>query len=347
MADTVSKRNAISIRNSLSEGLRRYVYTKEAIETYDKNYNYLNEDVRLLRFAEDTLGAQSDCFILYAISMMGIADIDGVRLFLGALANKNKDLYIADMSDTDTVRTRIKTLYENGFLLKHTYQVYVEDTPGFEGKLNNISLYTPLKFANSFMNQRLEKHVVYDEWFCAKPLYELVGFTSAAFAAGKVAQTKGFIEQKQGVFKTAAIGVCFISCVLKMKTDKDHTAYVGFIPSFLHRDRSIMTDDDYDDVAYRRVNMIKQYLYFRDQKRQLARAVVVVEDNADLVEIGRWILQNGSLYDDLDRVYFTGEGALRNVKSDSVKKKFLRLVKPRKKGDVEVDFEAAIPDFIL
>lgn len=346
MADTVSKRNALTIRQSLNEGLRRYVYTKDAIGSYEKNYTYLNEDVRLLRFSEDTIGAQSDCFILYAISMMGIADIDGIRLFLGALSSRNKELYIADMSDTDTVRTRIKTLWENGFLLKHTYQVFVEDTPGFEGKMNNISLYTPLKFANSFMNQRLEKHVVYDEWFCAKPLFDLVGFTAAGFAAGKVAQTKGFIEQKQGVFKTPAIGVCFISCVLKMRTDKDQTAYVGFIPSFLHKDRSILTDDDYADMALRRVNTIKQYLFFRDQRRQLARAVIVVEDNADLVEVGKWIEETGTLYDDLDRIYFTGEGALRNVKSDSIKKKFLRLVKPKKKGEVAVDFEAVVPDFI-
>ncbi len=51
-------------------------------DTYDKKFYPESSNVQLARYAEDVLGMYSDSFILYAIAMLGVADIEGIQLFL-------------------------------------------------------------------------------------------------------------------------------------------------------------------------------------------------------------------------------------------------------------------------
>lgn len=340
---TKALKNAIIIRQNLNRGTRHYIYSSDVRETYKKEYNYVQQDVKLLRFAQDIVGAISDCYILYAVSVMGVADMDSLRLFLKALSNSDKNLSIADPDNKELLKRRVKTLVTNGFLFKHRYEVDTFDANN-EPIVNRVSLYSIDKSAQSFMNQKLAKRIAVNEWFSAKPLKELIGWTACGYIEGAVAQnSSSYLEHKQGIYKTKTLGTSFIPGVLKTH-NKNGNFYTAFIPSFLHRDLMFQTEDDYTDACYQTLNLIKQYLYFRDMREQNARVVIVVEDNADLNNICDLILEAQSLNVDLERIYFTGEGAVKCAGVQNVKECFLQM--KLSSDGTEYQLYNVIPDFM-
>ena len=191
------KKRAIAIRNSLQEGTKHYFYNDQVVMSYSKNFQALNHDVKLLRFAEDSIGAVSDCYILYSVAMMGVADLDGIRLFLNALRSNNKGLLIQDSEDRDLLRRRLRTLYQNGFLFKHTYTIPTVDYYG-EERTDNISMYSITKDGHSLMNQKLSKRLMVNEWLMAKPLVELISWTAKSL----LNLSKVFVKQKLSILQS-------------------------------------------------------------------------------------------------------------------------------------------------
>jgi hypothetical protein len=337
-----SVREAVAIRSNLNSLCRHYVYNEDVKKSYEKKYVYSNIDVRLLQFAENSYGEVSDCYLLYAVAMMGVADLESIRGFLSSMSAKYPELSIPDMSEKDNIRSRLKALSRNGFLFKHTYQTTVTTSNG-EQSVDNITLYSIDKDSQQFMSQKLGKRVVAQLWIQAKPLYELIGWASCGYVAGIVAQDPSFYEYKQGIFKTRTSGTVMMPPQIKYVIGQE-SVYVALIPAFFHWDKAMQTKDDYLETCADRINMIKSYIDFRTQREQNCRVICVVEDNADLMEITGLIHKSGVLNENYDILYFTGEGALRasqNKKTDC----FVEI-RDNAKTDNGYDIISAVPDFL-
>ena len=123
----------------------------------------------------------------------------------------------------------------------------------------------------------------------------------------------------------------------------DVPAYVAIETSYLHFDDRSMTQDDYDNARVRKINAIKNYILGRSKKGP-AYAVIVVQDNEDLMKMAELISQTGVLEELLERIYFTGEGAVRT--KSSLQDAFLQLVRVDENGDRTMDFVIKHPDFL-
>lgn len=329
----------IRIRQDLNDSARHFRVSDDVLSSYDKHYSYIQHDLKLLRFSKDEVGAVSDCFILYAIARMGCADCSSIQNFLRALQKKHPGLSIADVENKDVVRKRLLSLMNNGFLFKHQYEVMC--TYKDEGlRPNAVSLYTIDKDSHTFMNQKLSSRVPVNAWVNAKPLSELIGWAAASCVGSKVANSSAFLEYKDGIFRSKSIGTAWVT--MEVKTGKEEDAvYVAFLPAFLHYVSSYQTRDAFQDYCIYRINVIRNYFLFRDSRSADSRMVVVVEDNADLMDFARLIVSTGVLLDELCRIYFTGEGAMLN-KTD-ISKSFLKMSVGQTNN---IEFYEEIPDFI-
>ena len=338
-------KKSVALRNLLNSDSRHYKFNDEVIDSWGKEYHRLDHDIKLLRFAEDQMGAYSDCFVLYAIACLGVADQESIRMFLRALRDNCAGVTIMDVDNPDYVRERLKALVGLGFIFKFHYTV---DALNSEGEVipNGVTLFTIDPGGQTFMNKVLEKRTVVHEWIQAKPIFELVGWAACSYVAGRVINAGKFIEARQGVFATKIVGTVFMPGMFKMLVDGQE-AYIGFINAFLHRGKGMETASDYEKRCEYMVTVISQYFYNRDKKHVLNRLVVIVENNADLVEIADWINKDGSLVEDYDRLYFTGEGAMRYV--HDIRNAFLQMKKEtgKKEGTNEgYSFVPVVPDFL-
>lgn len=305
--------DAVPVRESFTKGFRRFICPEEIKETYEKHYESLPRDVKLLRFAQGSLGPISDCYIMYAISLLGFADRETIFGFLHAIRRVNKELYIPDIADNDSAAKRLANLYHSGFLFMHQY--FVPGTDKEDDYDTYAKLYSITSDGIQFMNQQLGKRVVENRWLQAKPLQEVIGWACASYVAVCIANQNGFHEFNQGLYRTRDIGTVIMPPVVKTELNeaKEHPAYISVIPAYLRFDPSYQAKNDYKDVCYRFVNTISQYFYNNDVKNRYGRVVVVVEDDDDLMEAASWIHKTGNLKEHYPRIFFTAEGALRST----------------------------------
>lgn len=354
--DAAMLKESVEIRNRLKNPERRFVYSKFSKNSFNKEFHYMNHDVKLMNFAQDLVGAKSDCYLLYAVAALGVADLEGIRLFLNALHTKNKELSIPDMRQTSSVRHRLHELAKGGMLFKMVYDVpkgEVEDSfdstdDGTDNEVqdvNKVTLYTITNSSVALINKKLDRKLMVDEWIQARPLFDLMGWSSCAYVAGRMAQNKNYVDQVQGVYKTPAVGTVIIPGILKMLAeDGEDVNYIGFFPGFLHIDSTITTDENFEKNCDYRLRYLSQYFFYQDKKKHLARAVVVVEDNSDLVQMARRIHAFGAFKEDYDRIYFTGEGAVRKAKTSKLAHCFLRMEEDN--SEEGYSFKPVTPDFI-
>ncbi len=341
--DVSTKQQLVKLRQQLNSGTRKYVCDDKIRQTLKREFHSVDHDIKLKRFAYDEMGFISDCHLLYAVACLGVADIDSIANFNIALRRSNSELHIMDVSDSDTLRGRLKTLMANGFLFKIMYEVDTCDENG-NARTTHVSLYTMSKDGVFHMNNMLGKRIVHQDWIQSRSPYELVGVCAAGYAATRVATSSdSFIEFKQGIFQTKAIGTVFIPAILKLKFNGDEPVYIAFIDAFLKRYEIAQTVGDYEDRCIYKVNVIKQYLYFRDSRSSYASVVVVVENNSDLNSMADWMLRCGNFDDnDLERIYFTGEGPLEASKN--ISDSFLQM--KRAKTEQGYEFLPARPVFL-
>lgn len=296
------------IRKGLDRDNRHFIYTGEIEQTYTKVYNYVSADVKMLDFAREEIGMISDCYILYAVAHLGVAEIDAILRFLRALSKKYPDLSII-CDDKNVVRDRLRLLHKKGYLFKHRYNV-VSTTSG-ERQRETVSIYSLSEDANNLVKQRLQKRVSMNALIQMKPIKELIGWASAGLVGSIIASScDGFENFLERVLRTKQLGAVYMPCELKVV--KDATSYyIGVISSYCGINKQYQTDTDYAEWCAFKINTIKNYLYCRTTKG-VAMVVVVVEDNTDLNEFTQMIHNSRFLEEYYDRILFTGEGAIRD-----------------------------------
>lgn len=334
-----AKRTALSLHLLDVEG-RRYRYGEFAEETYKKAYTYMDLNRRLLGFAEDMLGTISDCYILYAIAILGVADKQTIQLFLKNLKARNPDLLIENMDDENGFKSRLRILKKYGFIFSITYEYWDysdKDAPAHYP----ITLHTIDPEACNLVNEKLSKRIPYNKWLQAKQLPELIGWGSATYVGTSISFHKNFKMYLDGAFRNRWLGTFYFPCELKYyAADKYH--YVAVLDAFLIHNTRTQSEDDYREVCVLKINAIKNYLAART-KKGIAHVVVSVADKDDLYAMMDLILRTAVLLEYLPYIYFTGEGILQNT--PLIENAFLQLVAPY--DDVSnAQFIATIPQFL-
>ena len=100
----------------------------------------------------------------------------------------------------------------------------------------------------------------------------------------------------------------------------------------------------FEEACIYTVNTIKQFFYVKDLRGENACVVLVVEDNPDLMIAADYIHRAGILKEDYGRIFFTGEGIIREAKTEEIGDCFLRM---RDAGGNAFDFTPASVPFAV
>ncbi len=299
-----------AIKQELNVIGRHYVVNDSVLNSQTKRYNYLDTDVKLLRFAAGSMGTLSDAFILYAVAMLGVCDKASIQNFLLAFSSRNPSLYISDPNDLDALRARIKELVNNGFLFRNGYSFETNNKEG-DSCLQEGVLYTIDEGALRFMCQKLGYRIVSNQWICAKPLEELIAWSASAYMISVMGLDTSFVEFKQGIFKSRELKMVMMTAEL-ITAFGGNEYCVASIPAYLHQNRIRQTDKDFSRMRKDKIAIIRNYLLKRAEQDKDPYMVVACEDLADMEKMAQNIIEEGSLLEYTSRVYFVGEGAVRN-----------------------------------
>lgn len=317
MTDKQAKETYLS-RIMLDSNNRVFRCDEEIKESHGKRYNYKDSDVRRLQFVVDALGMTSDCYILYALTLLGCATKETVDSFLSALAGKYPDLHI--VYGKDNIDARLRFMFGIGLVQK----VYYDVPLGPNKKKDRVVFYLTTEDGVGYVKQHLKKKCTYNHAFYTRHIKDLIGWACGAYVGATLAEKHtGFVEFCEGMVRTKQMGSMFFPCEWKAKVD-DTMYYVAFHPSYLEFDKSYMTKRDYDAICLNYVDMMRNYVNCRTTKG-IPVVVAVVEDNKDLNNIVLNILAAGNMNHLLGNIFFTGEGAVLGHKGEE-KSAFYQLV---------------------
>lgn len=326
-------RELITVKKLINAPCRRFIVNEDVKRSYKKEYKYVQMDLRLARHANDAYGGISDCYIMYAIAKLGFADITAIQKFLTAIKKKNPNLNIMDTTDRGNLRTRLTSLFGNGFLFKSNY-----DIPDIvKGGVNRCSIYSIDHDSQNFMCQKLGKRVPPNKWNQAKPIEDIIAWAAASHVGTTMANNKNFVEFKEGIFRTNSIGTVMLPNELKMENEAAEY-YVMTMPAFLYFSKERMSKDDFTDNVLYKLNVIYNYIQLRLKQEKNPRVVIVVEDVADMDKFKDYIVKTEVLLPYLELIYFAGEEYIRVNPND-----MLQLYKA---GTDHYDYMVQTPDFL-
>jgi len=334
-------KRTVLVRTALGSNNRHYVYKPSVDEGYIKKFNYVQHDIKVLQFANDEMGLISDCFILYALAHLGIADKESISLFIRALSKKNPDLSLAAHDNMEAMDTRIRAMMKCGLLFNIRYEALVE-YPDRGVATDIVSLFTLNDDAYNIMKQKTQRRISVNSWIAAKSMNELIGWAAAGYIGVHIAQNDAFVDYLDRVLRTKMLGSVYLPCEL-LTCIGDDRFYVAIISAYLFRDKRMQTKRDYQDICAFKLNTIKNYLSVRTTKG-MAILVIAVSDNTDLMEITQMIVRNQFLNDYLSYIYFTGEGAFRS--SGNIRNCFLQVILDSK-SDKGYEIVSADPIFMV
>lgn len=299
---------------------RQYKYEVSCDESIEKQYKYIEGSRKKFAYAQDECGGIFDCFILYAIAMLGIADRTSIRLFLKNLKKCNPNLYIADMDNTEGLRSRLRALQKYGYVFATSIAYQHQER---NGEIENrATYYTIDKDANEMMNRTLSKRVPYNKFLENMPVCRILGWASVSYAGSCICNHSNFCAYLDGAFRSKLLGKFYFPSEIKFFDGID-LHYVGMLDAYLLQDKRTQSDVDFAEWQASKINAIKNYLAVRTSKG-ITEFVICVQDAEDLNKIGKLILRTRILIEYLPYIYFTGEGILKSV--EHMEEAFLQMV---------------------
>lgn len=324
--------DVILAKRVLNAACRRYRITENIKNSYVKDYTYVPMDIRLARHANDSYGGISDCYIMYAVAKLGFADIGSIQKFLWALKRTNPNLNIMDVSDRGNLRTRLSSLYRNGFLFKSSYEI----PDRVKGGENKCIIYSIDHDSQNFMTQKLGKRVPPNKWIQAKPLEEIIAWAACSHVGTLMAQNRNFVEFKEGIFRTKAIGTVMLNNELKMENSAEY--YVITIPAFLYYSKERWSEKDFVENILYKINVIYNYINYKTYNSKNPRIVIVVEDIEDMEKFKNYIVNTEVLLPYLEIIFFTGEEYLKSNPTE--------MLQLKKMDRENYGFVTVAPDFL-
>ncbi len=313
-------KKTVYVRELLDAANRRHYWVDEnARMTYKKKYVDVDSNKQLYSFATDNYGMTSDCYILYALCHLGVADNKTIYKFLCNLADKYKELQISVESEKVVIE-RMRVLHKMGFVCRFIY-----DAPKGDAKdviPETVALFTASSRANDLVRQALRLVLPENKFVEAKNIAEIAGWACGARVGVEIAgaATK-FVDYLQRYLKTKQLGSAFFPCEVLTEVD-GIKYYTAILDCYIGMDKGVQTPRMYAEYCGRKIDTIKNYINCRTNKG-VASVVVAVRDNSDLNEIASLIAQSGTLSGLLENVYFTGEGPM--ISGLNIKDCFLQM----------------------
>lgn len=301
---------ADSVVDLLEAKDRRYRYDSYVGADMKKIYNYIDNGLKLLSFAQDECGTVSDVFILFAISMMGVADEPAILAFLQNIKKRHPEFNIANLETVKDLKGRLTALQRFGyiFVVRNTH---VHETDGHPEK-NEWNFYFITNDANDLVCHKLSRRIPYNRWLMASPFNEIVEWAACSFVGSRLAHHSNYVEYLTGYFQTKMLGKYFLPSEIRFSDGaEDH--YVGILGAYLYHNEDRQTERDLKKKKIEKINAIKNYLATRAPRDSVAEMVVVVDTKEDLSAMIEAIEKTGTLIEYLPYIYFTGEGILKNV----------------------------------
>lgn len=286
---------------------RHYVVDKSVMESYVKRYVNLEESKQLYNFAIDHYGMTSDCYILYALCLLGVADNKTIYRFLCALSSKYKELQIS-FGEEGFVVERMRILYKNGLICRFIY-----DAPkGINDEKNQketVALFVAAPKAHDIVRQALRLVLPENKGVEFKHISEIAGWACGARVGVEIAyRSSHFVDYLQRHLKTRQLGSVFFPCEVLTEVN-GVKYYISILDCYLGMNGEIQTPRMYAEYCGRKIDTIKNYINCRTTKG-VPIVVCAVRDNSDLNEMATKICQTGALNGMYENVYFTGEGPL-------------------------------------
>lgn len=332
----------VRTREAIDNGANRYFFIDEKEQVFEKQYKYVDENRKLLSFANGIYGTISDCYILFAVASLGVTDRRGIQNFLTVLKSHDQNRYIADPSDDANYSSRIAQLSKYGLLFKFKYYYGINDGIGKEN-----TLYTVAGDAVNLVNQKLSRKCVENKWIQAKSPRELLGWASAAFVGIKLSNQRNFKQFEDGVFRNRGVGSYHFPCECKYVIEGKEglfPAYVAVIDSYLFYDERIHNESEYDEYVEKKLNAIRKYIRYRSNKGPCFIVCSCMNDS-DLNELGSMMIRADFSQEELEHIYFTGAGAFDE--SRIVDCPYLRMKINESEDAIEYDFYAERPLFLI
>lgn len=321
----------------------QYKYDPSYDQTMRKQYRYIDSSRKKFAYAQDECGGIFDCFILYSIAMLGIADRNSIRLFLRNLKKCYPDLHIADMDNEEGLRARIRALLKYGYIfaISIAYQ-HGDENINVE---NRSTYYTIDKDAHDMMNRTLSKRVPYNKYLETMPVCRILGWASVSYAGACICNHSNYKAYLDGFFRSKMLGQYYFPSEIKF-FDGINLHYVGLIDAYLLQDKRTQSVEDFAEWQASKINAIKNYMAVRTTKG-ITEFIICVQDSDDLLKMGRLMIRTQILLDYLPNIYFTGEGILKSV--SHMEEAFLQMIGPDiQNGEQEEPlFRFSLPKFLI
>jgi len=368
---------AENIKHCSNSAERQFVMSPAAMGDCKLAIKFATPERKAKMMGELEIGSISDAFILWALAIFEFATSETIEMFLLALKNANKELYIPEGYTTvsraskSPLTLRLEELYRKAIIFRKIYpssdpsKVNMNYAPKDDITISldaqqeedprNIIIYGPMPESTSLMNRRIEKRMsIRPSIYATSPRLSFAK-AACAYVAANVASriTARLTGVREEAFKTVELGTVELPPVLKFDegpvknpTEKYN---VCFYPAFLGQISAYQTEMDNQAQMKAKCDEITNFLYTMikaEGNKTNARKtyVVVVCESSDDIDTLRALCQSYSRvinYGNIERIYITSEGALRMI--PDITKSFLKMRKDEE-GYVETFLET--PPFV-
>lgn len=343
-SDTEKKQIAYLLGQSSENKERVYAYTENQKDGFSRKYNYWKEEIKTDCYVKGFFGQPSDCYILYAICILGACTRDNIATFLNAYTRAHKNLQIPKELLTlgkkiSSLHARLNELVKYGEVIRFSYRAGTEE----------ITLFCISKDGQMLMNKVLGKRTPLNPWEVAAPVLEIMATGAVAFTTCEIIKNCGtLVKLKEEPLKTPSLGTEILPPVIHCDNANGRQIVLTY-PAYLRLIPDYQTKDDFGQYALHKIEVLNNFLYHYTASRHASSdetpyVVLVAEDGEDIEKIGILIRESSLLgkHGHLERIYVTSEGMLRTVKK--TKDAFLQYVTEQ---DGEITVRKSIPPFTL
>lgn len=297
---------AVAIRKYMNDHPSKFTYV-EGTE-FNKTYRYEEYEAKSRAIINNDICMTSDNFIIYAIAVLRCADFGTILDYLNLTKKRNREFELLPEYTVETLRSRLQALKKHGLLFNITYVDPTSNTDGTQSD-SLVSLYTATRDAINIMNSALRRQIKPDAWLEQKPLDELIGIAATSAVLVKLAERDTFKASEQTIFKGRFSGVTWLDGELITEIS-GQLYYNGLFSVYLHRHSELCSEQDYKKLIEKKLNTVRDYLNNRTTKG-ITTAILVCEDNDDMVRIAKAIMNSGAFEDEhLENIHFTSYGLM-------------------------------------
>lgn len=352
---------------------REFVMSPHAMGDCNLAIKFASPERKAKLMGDLEMGGVSDAYILWALAIFELATPETVEMFLGALKNSNKELYIPEgfISSSKATKSpiafRLEELYKKALIFRKVYpssdpaKTGIKYVPTDDALVNldamqeedpsKIIIYGPMPETTSIMNRVIEKRLPIRPSIYATSPRMCFAKAASAYAAANVASriTARLTGVREEAFKTKELGAVELPPVLKFDESATEKYNVCFYPAFLGQMSGYQTQMDHQAQMKAKCDEITNFLYTmvkdgESKPNSRKTYVVVVCESSDDIETFRALCQSYQRvvsYGNIERIYITSEGALRMI--PDITKSFLKMRKDEE-GYLETYLET--PPFV-